>query len=106
MKNLLLALAVATAAIAGEPAAPNTNVSGVPPRRPPVTGAKEHSRRGSPLRVIRRLAQGEVNLAMRFSSWGIHDSAGAREQAGQNPLAASCVPADVSTNACPAQPER
>ena len=54
--------------------------------------AKKPRKRHSPLYYLRRAGQAEVGMAIRLSSWGIHDPA-AEAQAGTAGVAACPIPA-------------
>lgn len=102
MKFLLLAIAAAGIVMAREPAPPNF---GKPATRASGAGGKvssKHARRWSPLRLLRRAGETELDLAMRWSSWGIREPAAADGHTSSE----KDVPSYASSARLPQEPEQ
>ncbi|MGP8243513.1 MAG: hypothetical protein ACLQVN_03230 [Bryobacteraceae bacterium] len=76
MKTLILVMAACLPALAAEPAPDPATTPAAPHARCADSGkrpARKTRKWHSPLYYLGRAGQAEVNLAIRLSSWGIHD---------------------------------
>jgi hypothetical protein len=71
MKTFVLAIGVCLSAWAGEGVVDPGGIQATCAASKPVKKARK---RHSPIYYLRRVGQAEVGLAIRLSSWGIHDS--------------------------------